>query len=240
MSSVLERYKMPRSHPKLVRMGCVWIIKKQDPTILGKVRHEFYDMCAYYIYIYIYVVLYCFFYIYLKMQTCFYLSWKLALKRSLKKKHPQKKKGSQRGRQIWVSKDVPRFKPAIVVAAEGNPLWTEVQLRRAEEWARRGASGRGTKNRAARHVNSWDSWRGHRRVKMEDGWMDMDEDEDDDDDGGLVREIFYLRGNPCWWNTLIWPDGGCLIQMTHQITLWSFCWFHLGDGFIIKLQEINE
>jgi len=33
---------------------------------------------------------------------------------------------------------------------------------------------------------------------MEDGWMDMDEDEDDDDDGGLVREIFYLRGNPCW------------------------------------------
>ena len=171
MSSVLERYKMPRSHPKLVRMGCVWIIKKQDPTILGKVRHEFYDMCTYYIYIYIYAVLYCFIYIY--MQTCFYLSWKLALKRSLKKKHPTKKKGSQRGRQIWVSKDVPRFKPAIVVAAEGNSLWTEVQLRRAEEWARRGCVGTWHEESGSSAENRWDSWRGHRCVKMKDGWMMM-------------------------------------------------------------------
>ena len=53
MSSVLERYKTPRPHPKLVRMGFIWIIKKQDPTIL--VRDELYDMCTYFnLFIYIY------------------------------------------------------------------------------------------------------------------------------------------------------------------------------------------
>lgn len=127
MSSVLERYKMPRSHPKLVRMGCVWIIKKQDPTILGKVRHEFYDMCTYIIYIY--VVLYCFIFIYICKHTFTYPeNWpsKVHVK---KKKHPtikrgncngEDKSGSQKIFSVWTpygprsNCDVPKNGHAVV------------------------------------------------------------------------------------------------------------------------------
>ena len=71
------------------------------------------------------------------------------------------------------------------------------------------------------------------QVCQDERWMD---DDDVDDDGGLVKRNLLFQGKPCWWNIIIWLDGWWLIQMT----LWSFCWFHLGDGFIIKLQEINE
>ena len=97
MSSVLERYKMPRSHPKLVRMGCVWIIKKQDPTILGKVRHEFYDMCTYYIYIYIFMLFYIVLSIYIYANMLL-LILKIGPKKvTLKKKHPTIKRGNCNG-----------------------------------------------------------------------------------------------------------------------------------------------